>query len=83
MLQYSVWERDPTLPSLYRFGLNRTVPWPVVMRLTNMGPSGYSRGKKTSNSKQPLAYGVSDGPVIRTWGERVCGEEGEEEREEA
>ena len=36
-----VWERkhgNLTLPSLYRLGLKRTVPWPVVKRLTNMGP---------------------------------------------
>ena len=33
-----------------------------------MGDLGYSGGKNTSNSKQPWAYGVSDGPVISTCG---------------
>ncbi len=32
-----------------------------------MGYWGYSGGKNTSNSKHPLAYGVSEGPVIITW----------------
>ena len=33
-----------TFPLLYRFGLKRTVPWPVVSRLTLGGADGYSLG---------------------------------------
>ena len=38
-----------TLPQLYRFGLNRTLPPPVVCRLTRGGVLGYSLGKNASN----------------------------------
>lgn len=53
-------------PSLYRFGLNLTFPDPVVKKAHFGGENGYPVGKKMSNSKSPLAYGVSSGPEIKT-----------------
>lgn len=33
-----------TFPSLYKLGLNRTVCFPVVCKLTDIGDEGYSGG---------------------------------------
>ena len=44
-----------TLPSLYKFGLKRTCPYPVVIRLTFGGQLGYSSGIKMSYTKHPFA----------------------------
>ena len=54
-----------TLPVLYRLGLNRTVPPPVVMKCTLGLVDAYAGGQYRWNRKQPLSYGVSDGPVMR------------------
>ena len=53
-----------TLPLLYRLGLKRTAPPPVVRRCMSGGLCGYSIGMKQSNSKRPPAYGVPSGPAI-------------------
>ena len=53
-----------TLPQLYKFGLKRTEPPPVVRRCMSGGVCGYSSGMKQSNSKSPPAYGVPSGPAI-------------------
>ena len=53
-----------TLPQLYKFGLNRIVPLPVVLRFTIGGDSGKISGKNISNSKQPFSYGVPSGPIM-------------------
>ena len=44
-----------TLPQLYKFGLNRTEPPPVVLRCIRGGEFGYSMGMKQSNSNKPPA----------------------------
>ena len=48
-----------TFPQLYKFGLNLTVPWPVVVRFSRGGEEGYVSGQKRSNTKHPNAYGDS------------------------
>lgn len=53
-----------TLPLLYKFGLNLTLPPPVVRKCSRGGLWGYSRGIRQSNSNKPPAYGVSSGPAI-------------------
>lgn len=53
-----------TLPELYRLGLKRTLPPPVVRRCMSGGTLGYSKGIKQSNSKRPPSYGVPVGPAI-------------------
>mmetsp|Transcript_13397 Transcript_13397/g.57084 ORF Transcript_13397/g.57084 Transcript_13397/m.57084 type:complete len:341 (+) Transcript_13397:381-1403(+) len=52
-----------TLPSLYRFGLRRARPPPVVLNRTFGAHAGYALGKNASKRKKPQSYGVSSGPV--------------------
>ena len=59
-----------TLPLLYKFGLKRIVPLPVVLKSTNGGDLGKSFGKYISNSKAPFSYGVSCGPKINAYNKK-------------
>ena len=50
---------DPPGPGmLTRFGLNRTLPPPVVRSRTFGGTAGYLAGQYRSKMKQPPSYGV-------------------------
>ena len=53
-----------TFPHEYKFGLNLTLPCPVVVRLTFGGEFGYVSSKYISNSYAPWPYGVSEAPII-------------------
>ncbi len=55
-----------TFPSLYRLGLRRHRPPPVVLNLIFGAQVGYPLGKNVSNVKKPASYGVSSGPVMPT-----------------
>ena len=55
-----------TLPLLYKFGLKRTVIFPVVRKCMWGGRCGYVSGIRMSKKKQPQAYGVPSGGVTMT-----------------